>query len=118
MNKLLKTLFAIEFILILAIVILAFIDDNQKIPTAYAIKENINTENTSFKVMTKAVCGNKSKNIFCHDELFAECNGDEHLISKDNPDDFIECGNIRIRLSDIANGSTKLKKEWGELRKQ
>ena len=81
-------------------------------PTAYAVKENINTENISFKVMTKAVCENKSVYVFCRDELFASCNGKEYPVSENNSKDYIQCGNIKIKLSDIADDAVKLKKDW------
>ena len=61
MKKLLKILFAIEFILILAIIILALIGNKQAMPTAYAVKENP-IEEIRFKVLTKAVCEETHEN--------------------------------------------------------
>ena len=109
MSRILKLFVLIEFILILAIIALTLADSRQ-MPTAYAVKENMNTENISFKIMTKAVCENKSDYVLCRDELFASCNGREYIISANDPEGYIECGNIKIRLSDIANDSDKLKK--------
>ena len=110
MNKFLKILFALEFLLILALVALAFIDNDKKIPTGYAVKENINAKNISFKVMTKAVCEEKSERVFCRDELFVSCNGKEYIVFENKSNEFIECDNLKIKLSDIANDSAKLKK--------
>ena len=113
LSKTLDVLFAIEFVLIIAIILLSLIG-NKKIPTGYAVKENSSTENSDFKLMTKAVCEEKYDHILCHDELFAKCNGEEKII---NGSDFAECGNIKIKLSEIANGSVKLEKEWADPRK-
>jgi len=104
-----KILLAFELILLVLIIAL-FFADNKNIPTAYAVKENINAENISFKVLTKAVCENKSEHVFCHDELFIRCDGEEYIIYNNNSNDFVECNNVRIRILDILNDSTKLKR--------
>ena len=110
-SKNLKILFVFELILLILIAAL-FLTDNQKIPTAYAVKEITSAEKTDFKVLTKAVCENKSDHIFCRDELFVSCNGKEYIVSENKSNDFIECDNIKIKLSDISNDTTKLKKGW------
>ena len=116
MNKPLKILFAIEFILILAIVGLALID-SKKMPTAYVVKEAPGMEKTEFKVLTKAVCEEKSKHVFCSDKLFIKCNDEENIISRDNL--VMECDNIKLNLSDIeVNGNAIFKKEWVDPRKE
>ena len=110
LNKFLKILLGIEFILILAIIALALID-NKRIPTGYAVKEIPAEEKSDFKILTKAVCEEKSEHILCRDELFARCNGKEYLISQDSLGNFIECNNIKLNLSDVkVNGSVKFKK--------
>ena len=103
MNKLLKILLGIEFILILIIIAL-FSIDNQKIPTGYAVKENTGIE-TEFKAYTKAVCEEeKSEHKLCRDVLFVKCNGEEHFV--DDKNNFTNCGDIKINLSDYkVNGS-------------
>lgn len=103
-------LFSLELILILAIA--AFTSaGNKELPTAYAVKEN--TEETDFKLFTKAVCEEKSGYIFCHDELFAVCKNKEYLVGRNGQDNFTltECG-IKSNLSNAkVNGSAKFKKE-------
>ena len=117
LNKLLKVLFAIEFILILVIIALALID-NKRIPTGYVVKEIPVEEKSDFKILTKAVSEEKSEHIFCHDELFVKCDDKEYMISN-SLDSFIECNNIKLNLSEImVNGSTKFRKEWLDPRRQ
>ena len=126
MKKLLKILSAIEFILILAIIILALIGNKQAMPTAYAVKEN-SMEEIKFKVLTKAVCEETHENqgfsrelghVFCHDELFVKCNGEEYIISNKSLGELAECNGIKINLSGIeANGDTEFKNEWIDPRK-
>ena len=114
--KLSKNLIAL-FVFGLALLILTialFSTNNQKIPTAYAVKEisnkNSSIEKNDFRISTKAVCENKSNYVSCRDELFIRCNGEENIIQKNNSGDFIECNNVRIKLSDIANDTDKIKK--------
>ena len=109
MNKFLKILFAVELILILAIIALA-LAGKQKI-TAYAVKENASAEKTDFRILTKAVCEKKYERMLCHDELFMECNGREYLIVGNDSNGFIECSNIKLSLSSIVNSSNKLKRD-------
>ena len=95
-----------------AIIILTLVDNTQ-IPTAYAVKENPSLEKSEFKVLTKAVCEEKSEHIICQDRLFIKCNDKEYIISKDNLDNFTGCNNIKLNFSNIkVNGSTLFKKEW------
>ena len=111
MKKLLKILFAIEFILILFVIALSLIGEPQT--TAYAVKENPNIVDIKFKVLTKAVCEEKSNHVFCHDELFIKCNGKEYLASNGQIGELVECNGMEINLSGIkANGNTEFKKEW------
>jgi len=111
MKKLLKILFAIEFILILVIIALSLI--GKPATTAYAVKENPNIGEIKFKVLTKAVCEEKSNHVFCRDELFVKCDGKEYLVSNEPLNDMLECNDIKINLSDIkANGDTEFKKGW------
>ena len=108
MKKLLKILIGIEFILILIIIALGFID-GKKMPTAYAVKEV--PEKINLKLITKAVCEEKDEHIFCHDKLFIKCDGKEIFIEENKLDNFTECRNIRINLSDIkVKGSAKFKR--------
>ena len=117
MNKILKILFAVEFILILVIIALALID-NKRIPTGYVVKEIPVEEKSDFKILTKAVCEEKSEHILCRDELFVKCDDKEYMISN-SLDSFIECNNIKLNLSEImVNGSTKFRKEWLDPRRQ
>ncbi len=130
MNKLLKILFIIEFLLIFAIVTLSFID-NQKIPTAYVVKDIEKEDShikTNFKLLTKAVCEETSKNIrfsvhkksegfsnesgyiFCRDELFVKCDGKEYIVGENNLENFTVC-NTKLNLSSFkVNGSITLTK--------
>ena len=39
-------------------------------------------EPKEFRVYTKAVCENVSGTIICHDEVFASCQGSEHLVPR------------------------------------
>ena len=110
LNKILKILFLIEFVLIALIVALFFVD-NQEIPTAFAIKENSSIEKTNFKTFTKAVCEEKSEHIICQDKLFIKCNGKEYLVNDDNLHNFTAC-NLKLNLSDIkVTGSAIFRKE-------
>ena len=112
LNKILKILFLIEFVLIALIVALFFVD-NQEIPTAFAIKENSSIEKTNFKTFTKAVCEEKSEHIICQDKLFIKCNGKEYPVSNEPIGELVECNKIKLNLSDIrAKGNTEFKKEW------
>ena len=111
MKKLLRVLVGIEFILILVIIALSLI--GKPATTAYAVKENPNIGEIKFKVLTKAVCEEKSNHVFCHDELFIKCNGKEYLVSNESLKELVECNGMKINLTGIkANGDTEFKKEW------
>ncbi len=111
-DKFLKALFIIEFIL-LSLILILFFNDNQEIPTAYVVKEI--PKEIDFKTFTKAVCEERADYLLCRDELFVKCNEKEYKI--ENNSNLIECGNIKINLSDLkVNGSTKFRKEWIETR--
>ena len=113
MKKLVKILVIIEFILILLIISLALIDKKQTMPTAFVVEENPSIEKIKFKVLTKAVCEEKSNHVFCHDELFIKCVGKEYLASNESLHELVECNKIKLNLSDIrAKGNTEFKKEW------
>jgi len=99
MNKLLKILVVIEFILIIAIIALALIEDKEV--TGYAVLGNTSIEKTDFKVFTKAVCEEKDERIFCKDELFVKCNDEEYTISNESLNKVVECNNIKLNLSDV-----------------
>lgn len=115
LNKMLKILFAIEFILILAIIALAFIESNEA-PTAYAVKEIQSAQKNGFKLLTKAVCEEKSDHTFCHDEIFIKCNGKEYLINENNSKNFTECS-TKLDLLDIkVSGHAVFTKEWVDKR--
>ena len=118
-GKLIKVLFIVEFVLIVAIIALALIDNKEA--TGYAVKDsknNISFEKNDFKIITKAVCEERDEHIFCHDELFVKCDDKEYMISNSS-DSFIECNNIKLNLSEImVNGSTKFSKEWLDPRRQ
>ena len=98
MKNLTKILIAVEFILIIAIIALALIDDKEV--TGYAVLGNASIEKTDFKVFTKAVCEEKDEHIFCHDELFVKCNDEEYAISNESLNKVVECNNIKLNLSD------------------
>lgn len=116
MNKLLKILFALEFVLILAFIGLALIDGENTL-TGYAVKEIPIQESVNFKIYTKAVCEEKSSHIFCHDELFVKCNGSEYFVDDTNLENFTKC-NIKLNLSnEKVNGSAIFKKEWEDPRR-
>ena len=120
MKKILKVLVAIEFILILAIIGLSLIGA-KKMPTAYAVKdigENSSMGKNDFKIFTKAVCEEKPEHVFCHDELFAQCNNKEFIINGNNLENFTVCNNLKLNLSDInVNGYSVFKKGWNDSRK-
>lgn len=116
MNKFIKILLAVEFILISAIIALNLAGSGE-MPTAYAVKEVQSIEDIDFKLLTKAVCENSSEHVFCRDELFIKCNGSEFMIKDGKLDNFTECG-ARLKLSGIAvNGSAKLGKDWADPRR-
>ena len=114
LSKNLRVLFMFGVALLILIIAL-FSTNNQKIPTAYAVKEisnkNSTIEKSDFKILTKAVCENKSSYVLCHDELFIRCNGREYINPENNSGEFIECNNVRIKLSDIADDIDKIKKD-------
>ena len=113
----LKILIAAEFILISAVIVLSVIDSD-KMPTGYAVKEIENIENSSFKLVTKAVCEEKAEQVFCSDELFIKCNGKEHIVRKHNIDKFTECSNMTLNLSDAGViGDAVFEKKWIDPRK-
>src|SRR3989338_6322981 len=100
MKIILKILFAIEFILISIIIALTLIGNTQ-MPTAYVVKENPGAEEIKFKVLTKAVCEEKSNHVFCYDALFVKCNDKEYLVSNGQINEPVECSGIKINLSDV-----------------
>mgnify|MGYP001600606152 FL=1 len=113
----LKILIAAEFILISAVLVLSMMECNE-MPTAYAVKEIENRENSSFKLFIKAVCEEKAEHIFCSDELFIECNGKELIVTKNNMENFAECGGAALNLSDNeVIGSAVFEKKWVDPRK-
>ena len=88
-------------------------------PTAYAVKENMSKEKTEFKVFTKAVCEEKFQHIFCRDELFIKCNGKEYLVREQNLENFTDCKNIKLNLSDIkVTGHTTFQIGWSDPREK
>lgn len=115
--KMLNILIAAEFILILAVIALTVVDNN-KMPTAYAVKEIKNIGNNSFKLSTKAICEEKSNHVSCNDRLFAECDGKEYIVSEQNLENFTECGKTSLNLSDAkVIGSAVFEKKWIDPRK-
>ena len=115
LGKPFKILIAVEFVLIIAIIALDLIDNKEV--TGYAVKDSPGIENTDFKILTKAVCEERDGHIYCRDELFVRCNGNEHIIN--DKYSLAECNGIKLNLSDIdVNGSTKFKKEWADPRRQ
>ena len=113
----LKILIAAEFILISAIIVLSMIEGNE-MPTAYAVKEIENMENSRFKLFTKAVCEEKAEQIFCRDELFIKCSGKELIVTKNNIENFTECGGAALNLSDNeVIGDAVFEKKWADPRK-
>lgn len=98
MNKLPKILIIVEFILIIAIIALALIDNKEV--TGYAVLENAGKEKTDFKLFTKAVCEEKDEHLFCRDELLMKCNDKEYII-REEFGDIIECNSIKLNLSNI-----------------
>ena len=118
MNKLtflLSILVAIELILISAIAFLES-DKNVALPTAYVVKETPGKQD--FKLITKAVCEQKSEHIVCSDKLFLLCNGTEHAVDKSNFHNFTKCGNTKLDLSNIkVTGNVIFDKEWVDPRK-
>jgi len=117
LKKFIKILFVIEFILILTIIILTLTDNlNNKIPTAYAVKENHSIEKADFKVFTRAVCEEKTEHISCRDELFVKCNGKEYM-ARENLYNFTDCKNIKLNLSNAkVSGHTTFEKGWDDPR--
>ena len=116
-NKLIKIFVIIEGIALFSIAALFLAYDNEEVPSAYAVKENLTTENLEFKIITKAVCEESSEHIFCHDELFIRCNGSEYHINKDNFENFTDCNNKKLSLQDIkVTGQAIFKKEWSDPR--
>lgn len=118
LSKILKILFALEFILIL-IISLLFLIENQKI-TGYVVKEN-DIENVNgvvdndFKLLTKAVCEEKSGHLFCNDKLFVRCKNEEYVIEK-NANNF-NCSNIIINFSEIkVTGHGVFRNDWADPR--
>ncbi len=104
-------LFIIEFVLILIIIVLALVD-TKKIPTAYVVKQNPEANNNNFKILTRAVCEEKSKNIYCRDMLVARCNEKEFIVDNENLENFTGCNNLKINLSDIiVKGNGTFRKE-------
>jgi hypothetical protein len=68
LNKTLKILLAVEFILIALVIFLSLVN-SKEIPTAYAVKENSNGH-TNFKLFTKAVCEEINEDVFCREGVF------------------------------------------------
>lgn len=109
MDKLPKILIIAEFIIIIAIIALALIDDKEV--TGYVVLDNTSTEKTDFKILTKAVCEEKDEHMLCRDELFAKCNDEENIVKKE-VGDIVECNNIKLNLSDVeVSGDGIFKKD-------
>src|SRR3989344_8224875 len=98
LNRLLKALFAVELILVLIVIALAITDNkNRELPTAYAVR-NPSIENISFRLLTKAVCEEKSEHVACSDKLFIKCHDKEYIID-DKLNSVVECDNVKLNLS-------------------
>ena len=116
MKKFLIILFILEIVLIFAIGALTLMN-NRSSPTGLVIKEMPPGGNASLKILTKAVCNEKSQHVICHDELFIKCKGEEYLITENNFDNFNEC-NLKLNLSGLeVNGEARFRKEWRDPRK-
>ena len=73
------------FFLLIAIIAIASTIYTVNNLTGFAVAsetESNEKEPPSFKMYTKAVCKNKSNTIVCHDELFAQCEGVEYKLPK------------------------------------
>ena len=116
MKKFLIILFILEIVLIFAIVAFTLMNDKSA-PTSFVVKEMLSMDDASLKILTKAVCNEKSQHVICRDELFVKCMGKEYLITENNFDNFNEC-NLKLNLSGLeVNGEVRFRKEWRDPRK-
>jgi len=114
LKKTLKILFTIEFVVILAIIILV-LANNEKTVTGYVVKESLSK--ADFKILTKAVCEEKTDHVFCEDRLFVKCNSQEYLITDNNLENFTGCSDLKLNLSGVkVTGSSIFGKEWNDPR--
>ena len=106
MKRILTFLLIILIILIIGIIATAFIITPALTnPTGFVVAEVKENESNgkelpSFRVYTVAVCENTSGFIVCRDELFANCNGLEYMLPKNE-----------------VNGSGVFSKDWKDPRK-
>ena len=110
MKTFIKIFIAVEFILVITIISLALIDDKKV--TGYAVLDSATAEKADFKIFTKAVCEEKAEHVFCRDELFVKCNGNEYSIGSESLNNLVECNNIKLNLSDaMVKGDGIFKKD-------
>ena len=107
LGKILTVLLSVEFFLVLAIIAMSS-SDSKRLVTAYVVRESEIAKKNDFKILTRAVCGEESGEITCHDRLFVKCSGKEYLVKEGS---FAVCNNVTLDLSGLAaNGSVKFRK--------
>ncbi len=105
------TMFAIAFIAAPALVN----------PTGFVVAEDIEEvkekELPSFRIYTKAICEDESGFIMCHDELFANCEGVEYELPKDEENEIFNCNGFEFKLpKNEVNGKGIFSKNWEDPR--
>ena len=107
--------------------ILLFLTVIALIPIALSIKNPASSisgmaiaENTKefqeFRTYTKAVCEKRNGLTYCQDELFANCNGYEFIIQKDDARP-IRCGSLVFKIPENkVSGNGIFSEDWKDPR--
>jgi len=84
--------------------------------TGMVVAENVKEDLPEFKTYTKAVCEKDKGFIICKDELFANCNGYEFIVPREEIDP-IRCGSLVFKIPENKiNGIGIFEEDWKDPR--
>ena len=115
--------YVLIILFVIAIFSIAFvIAPNLTNPTGLVVaedtaEEDIENELPSFRIYTKAVCVDDSGFIVCHDKLFANCEGLEYELPRNEVNGTFNCGGFEYKLpKNEVNGKGIFSKDWEDPR--
>ena len=107
--------FLLIFFIVALIPIVLSIKNSASI-TGMAAVESTEEEFPEFKTYTKAVCEKRDGFTYCQDEFFANCNGYEFIIPKDDARP-IRCGSLVFKVPENkVNGNGIFEEDWKDPR--
>ena len=104
------------FLAVITLIPIALSIKNSASITGMAIAENAEKESLEFKTYTKAVCEKRDGLTYCQDEFFANCNGYEFIIPRNDARP-IRCGSLAFKIPENkVNGMGIFEENWKDPR--